>query len=56
MAAVSSAGQSMSGGSASVAGRPRRRAAVGASRFACTRALMKWVVPIITAAMSEPSK
>src|SRR3712207_1111552 len=43
------------GGRAAVAGRPSRTAAVGASRRASTSALMKCVVPIITAVTAAGS-
>jgi hypothetical protein len=43
------------GGSDAVAGSPSRNAAVGASRSASTSALMKWVVPIITACTVDGS-
>ena len=53
MAATRRCGQSTIGGSDAVAGSPRRSAAVGASRRASTSALMKCVVPIMTAATSD---
>ena len=42
-------GQSVSGGRPLVAGRPRRMAATSSRRLRSTTALVKWVVPIITA-------
>ena len=53
MASTSRSGQSTSGGSELVAGSPSRSTAVGARCRASTRALMKCVVPIITARMSS---
>src|SRR5690348_10397272 len=49
MACFKRCGQSTIGGSAWVAGSPRRIAAVGIRRLASTTALVKCVVPIITA-------
>ena len=48
-----SSGQSTIGGSDAVAGRPSRTAAVGARSRRCTTALVKWVVPIITASTAS---
>ena len=53
-ASRSSAGQSTSGGSDSVAGSARRSTAVGARRFRSSRALVRWVVPTITAPTRRP--
>lgn len=47
-----SSGQSTIGGRPRVAGRPRRTAATSSSRLRSTTALVKCVVPIITASMS----
>ena len=53
MAARRSSGQSTIGGSAAVAGKPSRTAAVGARSRRCTTALVKCVVPIITASTAS---
>ena len=53
MANRRSSGQSTIGGSDAVAGKPSRTAAVGARSRRCTTALVKCVVPIITASTAS---
>ena len=53
--AARSSGQSTKGGSEALAGRPMRTAATRVRSRRWTTALVKWVVPIITASIGPPS-